>query len=123
MQKRVSVRLEEENQNLLKAYSSVYGLTMSELLEFVWNQYISKQQLNCTKAQALVHATGVKTMLNAGKPCFGHPCLHCTKQIQCQAGIYEGVLHFNENYKEFLSDEVATSIGNMQEMHNQERQF
>lgn len=117
------MRLEEENQNLLKAYSSVYGLTMSELLEFIWNQYISKQQLNCTKAQGLVHATGAKTMPNAGKPCFGHPCLHCTKQIQCQAGIYEGVLHFDDNYKDFLSDDVASFIGDMQEAHNQERQF
>ena len=123
MQKRVSVRLEEENQNLLKAYSSVYGLTMSELLEFVWNQYISKQHLNCTKAQGLVHCTGAKTMPNAGKPCFGHPCLHCTKRIQCQAGVYEGVIHFDDKYKDFLTDQVAVIIGDLQEAHGQERQL
>ena len=123
MQKRVSVRLEEESQNLLKAYSSVYGLTMSELLEFVWNQYISKQQINCTKAAGLIHATGFKPLPNAGKPCFGHPCLHCTKQIQCQAGIYEGVLHFDDSYREFLTDSAAVMIGDLQEAYNQERQY
>ena len=117
------MRLEADNQNLLKAYSSVYGLTMSEVLEFVWNQFISNQHLLCNRAQGLVQVTGFKVMPNAGKTCFGSLCLVCTKQIQCQAGIYEGVVDIKEDCKAFVSEEGTSMIGTLQENNDQKKQF
>tara|TARA_Y100000385_G_C12526536_1_gene397715 strand:- start:322 stop:516 length:195 start_codon:yes stop_codon:yes gene_type:complete len=62
-------------------------------------------------------------MQNAPKPCFGHGCLLCKKKIQCQSGVYEGVIEVKEDFIECLKCGAAKRVGDLQEAFAQERQF
>lgn len=120
---RVTVTMTRKQHKALKQYASFFGQTQSEIVVDCLGYFWNKHYAFCTLTQQIFHNLKLAPDKRRHKPCYGHQCHQCTKNVECRTGLYQGVVHVDESCRPLMSDEGKRRLIQFQLAHEQPPQW
>ena len=106
-EKVVNVRMAEDCHQILKAYCTLVGKTMSEVLYDWTRQELHQQSLSSVPLQSILDSYRKPRDPRAFKACWGFRCNICNHETKCRVGLENKLFIIKPQFRKFVKESHA----------------